>query len=92
MRAEPWHITQMKSPLVAKLDLPNQLKIDNNFHVGLLRPAYRGFPSQNQQSPLPIEIAPSGHEVYEVESILDSRIHRNKVHYLVRWTGTNETT
>ena len=92
VRAGPWHITQMKSPLVSKLDLPNQLKIDNNFHVSLLRPAYSGFPSQNQQSPLPIEIAPSGHEVYEVESILDSRIRRNKVQYLVRWTGTNETT
>lgn len=92
VRAGPWRITVMKSPLVAKLDLPPQLKIDNNFHVSLLRPAYTGYPSQHQESPPPIEIAPSGHEIHEVESILDSRIRRNKVQYLVRWTGTNDTT
>lgn len=82
----------MKTPLVAKLDLPHQLKIDNNFHVSLLRPAYEGYLSQHQEAPPPIEISPSGHEVHEVEAILDSRIRRNKVQYLVRWTGTIDTT
>ncbi|KAI1007710.1 hypothetical protein K3495_g521 [Podosphaera aphanis] len=82
----------MKKPLVAKLDLPFQLRIDNNFHVSLLRPAYIGYPSQYLESPPPIEITPLGHEVHEVEAILDSRIRRNKVQYLVRWTGTNNAT
>ncbi|KAI0991995.1 hypothetical protein K3495_g16191, partial [Podosphaera aphanis] len=92
VRAGPWRITQMKSPLVAKLDLPFQLKIDNNFHVSLLRPAYDGFPSQQQSIPEPLEISPSGHEVHEVEAILDSRIRRKKVQYLVHWTGDNDKT
>lgn len=92
VRAGPWRIIAMKTPLVAKLDLPFQFKIDNNFHVSLLRPAYIGYPSQHQETPPPIEIAPSGHEVHEVEAVLDSRVRRNKVQYLVRWTGTNDTT
>lgn len=92
VRAGPWRIVAMKSPLVVKLDLPFQMKIDNNFHVNLLQPAYTGFPSQQKVAPHPIEISPSGHEVHEVEAILDSRIRRNKVQYLVRWTGTNDTT
>lgn len=90
--AGPWRIIAMKTPLVAKLDLPFQLKVDNNFHVSLLRPAYVGYPSQHQENPQPLEITPSGHEVHEVEAILDSRIRRKKVQYLVRWTGTNDTT
>lgn len=92
VRAGPWRIISMKTPLVAKLDLPTQSKIDNNFHVSLLRPAHFGYPSQNQETPPPLEIAPSGHEVHEVEAILDSRIRRKKVQYLVRWTGTSDTT
>lgn len=92
LRAGPWRIIAMKTPLVAKLDLPFQLKVDNNFHVSLLRPAYVGYPSQHQENPQPLEITPSGHEVHEVEAILDSRIRRKKVQYLVRWTGTNDTT
>ncbi|KAI0996375.1 hypothetical protein K3495_g11805 [Podosphaera aphanis] len=82
----------MKSPLVAKLDLPFQLRIDNNFHVSLLRPAYTGYPSQHTSPPEPLDISPSGHEVHEVESVLDSRIRRRKLQYLVRWTGDNDTT
>lgn len=92
IRAGPWRIIKMKTPLVAKLDLPFQLKIDNNFHVSLLRPAYVGFPSQHKEVPPPIEIAPSGHEVHEVEAVLDSRIRRRKVQYLIRWTGDNVAT
>lgn len=47
LRAGPWRITQMKTPLVAKIDLPNHLRIDNNFYASLLRPAYIGFESQH---------------------------------------------
>ncbi|KAI0999387.1 hypothetical protein K3495_g8806 [Podosphaera aphanis] len=92
IRAGPWRIIAMKTPLVAKLDLPFQFKIDNNFHVSLLRPAYVGFASQQNIVPPPFEISPSGHEVHEVEAILDSRIRCKKVQYLVRWTGDNNTT
>ena len=91
IRAGPWKIIAMKTPLVAKLDLPPQLKIDNNFHVNLLRPAHIGFPSQIQKCPPPLEPDTLESDIYEVEAILDSRIKRNKIQFLVRWTGYNET-
>ena len=47
LRAGPYRITRMKTPLVAVLDLLRNLRrIDNNFHVSLLRPASRGFDEQ----------------------------------------------
>lgn len=92
IRAGPWKILTMKTPLVAKLDLPPQLKIDNNFHVSLLRPAHVGYPSQTQKCPPPIEPDSQDSEIYEVEAILDSRIRRKRVQFLVRWTGYNQTT
>lgn len=92
LRAGPWKIKEMKTPLVAKLELPNQLRIDNNFHVSLLRPAYTGFESQTQKNPPPVLTNDNCNDTYEVECILDSRIRRNKVQYLVRWTGYDDTT
>ncbi|KAI0991775.1 hypothetical protein K3495_g16412, partial [Podosphaera aphanis] len=92
LRAGPWKIIEMKTPLVAKLDLPPQLKIDNNFHVSLLRPAYLGYYSQQQQRPPSLEQETGEPNIYEVEAILDSRIRRKKIQYLVRWTGYDDTT
>lgn len=60
--------------------------------MSLLRPAYVEYPSQHKDTPQPLEIAPSDHEIHEVEAILDSRIRRKKLQYLVRWTGANDTT
>ncbi|KAI0992290.1 hypothetical protein K3495_g15896 [Podosphaera aphanis] len=92
IRAGPWRITAMKGSLVAKLDLPFQLKIDNNFHVSLLRPAHAGFPSQQQTLPPPLDPEKYGPDVNEVEAVLDSRVRRKKVQYLIRWTGDDDTT
>ena len=39
-----------------------------------------------------MEITTDDELSYEVESILDSRIRRNKLQYLVRWTGYNDCT
>lgn len=92
IRAGPWRIIDLKTPLVAKLDLPSHWRIDNNFHVSLLKPAYVGFLSQQQSQPPPVVISNEDSSTYEVESILDSRIRRNKLQYLVRWTGYEDTT
>ena len=80
----------MKTPLVAKLKLPPQLKIDNNFHVSLLRPAHEGFPSQQQLQPPELDPETFGPDTYEVEAILDSRIKWKRLEYLVQWTGYND--
>ena len=59
------------------------------FSVTLLRP-YDNDPITERQErhppPLPLVVR-NGIEEYEVEKILDSRIFRGKVEYLVRWKG-----
>lgn len=96
LRAGPYKITAMKTPLVAKLDLPTTLAgIDNNFHVSLLRPALEGFPAQQQQQPPPVRIdynPSTGTDEWEVEQILDKKISRGHAFYLVRWTGYTDPT
>lgn len=93
LRAGPWKITKMKTPLVAKLDLPLSLsRIDNNFHVSLLRPAAIGFPEQQKSQPPPVFLADDEEPSYEVEEILDSRLRYGKQQYLVRWSGYEDPT
>ena len=41
---------------------------------------------------MPVETTLDGKESYEVETILDSRVRRKKLQYLVRWTGYDDTT
>lgn len=87
IRAGPYRISLMKTPLVAKLDLPDDVLIDNNFHVSLLRPAPLGFPSQEEARPPPIDVTANE---YVVEAILAHRYHRNRLQYRVKWRGYDD--
>ena len=62
------------------------MKIHPVFHVSLLEP-YKDstIPGQLQAPPPPIEV--DGTEEFEVSEILDSRINRGKLEYLVHWQG-----
>ena len=64
------------------------MKIHPVFHVSLLESRSKDtFPNQRQEAPQPIEI---DGDHYEVEQILDSRIHRGRLEYLVHWLGYEE--
>lgn len=64
------------------------MKIHNVFSPGKLRKvANDPFPGQRQEPPKPIEI---NDEKWEIEQILDSRIHRNMLQYRVKWLGFDE--
>ena len=62
------------------------MRVHPVFHVSLLEP-YREsiLPGRVQEPPLPVEV--EGELEYEVEKILDSRIERRKLKYLVDWVG-----
>ena len=62
------------------------MKIHPVFHVCLLKP-YKDstIPRQLQAPSPPIEV--DGAEEFEVSEILDSRINRGKLEYLVHWQG-----
>ena len=62
------------------------MTIHNTFHISLLEPYENNkFPSQIQ-TPLP-PIESDGEPEYELEEIIDSRLHRNSLHYRAKWTG-----
>jgi len=68
------------------LDLPLSMRIHNTFHISLLE-LYRDdkFSSQRIQPPPPIII--EGEPEYELEEIIDSRLHYGKLQYRAKWTG-----
>ena len=69
-----------------KLDLPTSIRIHNTFHISLLKPYEDDkFPSEIQEPPPHIQT--EGEDEYELEEIIDSRFHYNKLQYRAMWKG-----
>jgi len=69
-----------------KLDLPPSMRIHNTFHISVLELYHDDkFSSQQAQPPPPIGI--EGEPEYELEQIIDSRLHYGKLQYRAKWTG-----
>lgn len=85
-RLGPFQINQKVSTVAYKLDLPASLRIHPVFHVSLLEKYIPNtFENRIQEPPPPLVI--EGEEEFEVEAILDSRLHYRKLQYLVKWLG-----
>jgi hypothetical protein len=62
------------------------MKCYNVFHVSQLEPtANNAYPGQNTEPLPPVKI--DGEDEYFVEAVLDSRIHRRKLQYLIKWVS-----
>jgi hypothetical protein len=65
---------------------PSMNQLHNVFHVKLLEWHHTEyFPCRRNSPPPPIEI--DGEEQFEVDEILDSRVHRGRLQYKIRWLG-----
>jgi len=63
-----------------KLDLPPSMRIHNTFNISLLELYHDDkFPSHRTQPPPPIIL--EGEPEYELEKIIDSRLHYRKLQY-----------
>jgi hypothetical protein len=83
-RFGPFMIIKQINDVAFRLELPTSMKVHLVFHVSLLEPYKKSsIPSRSQAAPPPIEI--NGEEEFEVSEILDSRINRRKLEYLVHW-------
>ncbi|XP_062835829.1 uncharacterized protein LOC134298700 [Anolis carolinensis] len=61
------------------------MRIHPVFHRSLLLPADGVCPDVNRPPPGPTLV--DGEEEFEVQDILDSRIHRRRLQYLIDWVG-----
>jgi len=69
-----------------KLALSPSMAIHNTFNISLLEPYQDNrFPSQIKEPPPPIQI--EGEDEYELDQIIDSRLHYNKFQYRAKWKG-----
>ena len=85
-RFGPFPIVRQINPISFQLQLPRYMKIHPVFHVSLLKPFYAStLPVRLPKPPPPVEI--DGIEEFEVDEILDSRILRGRLEYLVHWQG-----
>jgi hypothetical protein len=85
----PFPIIEVISDNAYKLKLtPPFAKVHPVFNITLLR---RFNPDEILNRPKQLHPAPiideKGEEAYEVETILDSRLHRGRLEYLVSWKG-----
>jgi len=69
-----------------KLALPLSMAIHNTFHISLLEPYQDNrFPSQIKELPPAIQI--EGEDEYELDEIIDCRLHYNKLQDRAKWKG-----
>jgi len=69
-----------------KLGLPLSMAIHNTFHISLLEPYQDNrFPSQIKEPPPPMQI--EGEDEYELDEIIDSRLHYHQLQYRAKWKG-----
>jgi Chromo (CHRromatin Organisation MOdifier) domain len=87
-RYGPFTVTEEISPVVYRVELPQQWKIHNVFHTSLLMPYKEMEEHGNNYAQPPPELV-EGEEEYEVKQVLNSRRTgcAKKLQYLLRWKG-----
>ena len=82
----PFQVTAQINEVTFRLDLPDSIRVHPVFHCSLLKPYVENtFTGRHSPPPPPVRV--QGEEEFVVEKILDSRIHRGKLQYLIGWEG-----
>jgi hypothetical protein len=82
----PFRILEKIGSCAYRLDLPSTMKVHNVFHVSLLEPLVINEFSEAHDKTLPAFETVDA-DVFEVESILDSKLKDDCGFYLVKWKG-----
>jgi hypothetical protein len=82
----PFSIIEAVGARSFKLDLPKTMKIHPVFHVNLLEKYTQDeIPGRIPVALPPVEV--EGESEFEVEAIVDSKVVRKKLQYLIHWKG-----
>ena len=85
-RLGPFEVLKVIENLAYELILPPTMKIHPVFYVSLFKNAATDpLPGQHIAPPPPVIV--DGEETWEVEEILDSRLHYRRGQYKVKWIG-----
>ena len=87
----PDEVIESVGASAVRLCLPATVPIHLVFHISLLELA-ADDPYPGQVSPAPPAVIVDSEEEWEVETILDSRLHYNCLQYLVKWKGYDAPT
>ena len=89
----PFEVIEKVGASAYRLRLPRGWKkVHPVFNIVSLKPANEPVFESQKKPPPPPPIIVDNEEQYEVEKILDSRIHRRRLEYHVKWVGYNEPT
>uniref|UniRef100_A0A8C5PQ35 Polyprotein n=1 Tax=Leptobrachium leishanense TaxID=445787 RepID=A0A8C5PQ35_9ANUR len=81
----PYKIIRRINPVAYALALPKHLRLHNVFHTSLLKPLLCNRYTRVVPPPPPVQV--DGETEYEVRKVLDSRLFRGALQYLVDWVG-----
>ena len=88
-RIGPYKILRIISPYAYELEFPDTVQYHRVQHVSLLDPADDN-PLPGQHNPPPPPVVIEGEEYWHVQEILDARVRRRNLEYLVRWVGYDQ--
>jgi hypothetical protein len=90
-RHGPFTVIKEVRKYAYQLDLPATMDVHPVFHVSLLEPT-QGDPLPGQYLPPPEPVVVDGELEYEVEEVVDSRIFRRQLQYLIKWRRWEDLT
>jgi len=85
-RLGPFPIIKRIGTQAYRLALPKSMHIHPVFHVSLLDP-YKPSIIPSRTIPPPPPVVVDSEQEFEAEEVLDSKISRNRLFYLVKWKG-----
>ena len=86
----PYEISSVM-PNAVELKLSKTLQIHPVVNISRVKPYLGPLPGQPISRPGPIHVTEDHNKEYKVDTIIDSRIYKGKLQYLVHWKGYDES-